>query len=131
MISKVLNKTVNLATAPARKLIDTGRDAVSLARTLPSELENLIYDIRLAHQEAERDFQQMLSQVESSFGRDIADMTENEREETAMMELAKAEQHLSAALFSLLKAFRLAVAEPSRIIEHDAIIKGRLGRKTH
>ncbi len=130
MISKVLNKTIDLATTPARKLIDTGRDAVSLARSLPAEVENLIYNIRLAHREAEQDFKQMMRQVESSFGRDIADMTENEREETAMMELAKAEQHLSAALFSLLKAFRLAVAEPSRIIEHDEIIKGRLGRRT-
>ncbi len=129
MLTDFLSKTVDLATAPARKIIDTGKEAVSLARNLPTEVGNLAHEFRLAQREAEQDIQQMMQQIDSSFDRDVSDMTTSEREAAAMMELAKAEQHLSGALFSLLKVMRLALAESTRVIDHDDIVQGRIGRQ--
>lgn len=129
MFGKLVSAAVNTATLPARMTIRGGVNALNAVRTLPDNFDHLTTDFRLAQQEANQLVQQLLSGIDTSFDRDIADMTLNERESTAMVELEKAERHLSEAMFSLLKVLRLATAEPSRIIEHEAPAKPLFSRK--
>lgn len=128
MLSEFVSKTFNTITLPARTAISGGAQALDMIRTLPAELENFAADFRMAQRKAEKDLQQMLSSVDSSFDRDVTDMTSQERESAAYSELAKAEQFLSQALFSLLKVARLAMTESSRVIEHEPDTKGRWKR---
>jgi hypothetical protein len=128
MLSEFVSKTFKAITLPARTALSEGAQALEVIRTLPAELENFAVDFRMAQREAEKELQQMLNSVDSSFDRDVADMTSQERESAAYSELAKAEQFISQALFSLLKVARLAMAESSRVIEHEPAKKGRWKR---
>ena len=128
MLSELASKAFNAVTLPARTAIRGGTQALDMIRSLPAELENFAADFRIAQQEAEQQLRQALHEVDTSFDRDVADMTTREREATAYVELAKAEQFLSQALVSMLKVMRLAMAESSRVIEHEPVVEGRWKR---
>ena len=125
MLGELFSKVVNAATTPAKKAIGSGTQALNIVLSLPAELENFATEFRLAQQQAEQQLQQILNEVDSSFDRDVEDMTAEEREAATFAELAKAEQFLSQALFSVLKIVRLTIAEPSRVIEHDNATRGQ------
>lgn len=129
MLGDFLSRAVNASTAPARKAISTSSQILETLRSVPVELENFAAEFRQAQREAEQQLQQIANEVDASFDRDVADMTADEREAATYVELAKAEQLLSQALFSVLKAVRLTIAEPGRVIEHEDVVKGRLNRR--
>ena len=107
MLGKLVSKSIDIATLPARVTFKGYMKALDAANLMPGGIEQF-----------QQDMNELLKQLDADFDRNVDDMTEQERETAAVQEIYRAEQHLSAALISILRLVRLATAEDSRVIEH-------------
>lgn len=107
MFGKLVSKSIDLATLPARVTIKHSMEAMDAANLIPGGLDQL-----------QSEFNYLLAQLDTEFSRKVEDMTEHEREIAAIKEIQKAEHHLSNALISMLRLVRLATVDDSRIIEY-------------
>ncbi|MCB1668776.1 MAG: hypothetical protein R3E73_14195 [Porticoccaceae bacterium] len=110
MIGKLVSKSIDLATLPARMTIRGSIRVLKATDLLPGGMEQF-----------QEDMKSLLRELDADFDRDVEDMTEQERETIAIQEIQRAEYHISGALISMLRLVRLATADQHRIIEHPAI----------
>ena len=118
IVAKTIITTVGIATLPARATIYTGVQAAATLSKYAEEWQHLQHDLDVAKEEANRQIDQFLTATGNDFARAPEDMSPEEREAVAITEWAKAEQFLAQGIVSLFKVARLALAEPSRVIEH-------------
>jgi hypothetical protein len=105
MIGKMLSAGFNLATMPARVAL---RSARALAMT-PAELSEFMAELRMASDDAVREIQLMMDNVDEEMSRKAAHLSNEEKQLAAMLALEAAEKHLSMAAVNLLRAVWLGL----------------------
>jgi hypothetical protein len=105
MIGKMLSAGFNLASMPARVAL---RSARALAMT-PAELSEFMAELRSASDEAVREIQLMMDNVDDEMSRKAAHLSNEEKQLAALLALEAAEKHLSMAAVNLLRALWLGL----------------------
>jgi hypothetical protein len=105
MIGKMLSAGFSLATLPARLAY---RGARAAAMT-PAEFSQFLGELRGASDEAMQEIQLLLMSVDDEMGRKTAHLSNEQKQQAALLALQAAEQHLSMAAVNLLRAVWLAM----------------------
>ena len=105
MIGKMLSTGFSLATMPARLAYRSAR-AVAMS---PGEFSEFMNELRGASDEAMREIQSLLISVDDEMGRKTAHLSNEQKQQAALLALEAAEQHLSMAAVNILRAVWLAM----------------------
>ena len=105
MIGKLLSTGFSLATLPARL---TFRSVRALAMT-PAEANRLLADMRETSDQAVRDIQGLLANVDAEMTHKAAHLSAADKRLAAELALRAAEQHLSMAAINILRAVWLTL----------------------
>ena len=105
MIGKMLSTGSSLATIPARLAYRSAR-AVAMS---PGEFSEFMNELRGASDEAMREIQSLLISVDDEMGRKTAHLSNEQKQQAALLALEAAEQHLSMAAVNILRAVWLAM----------------------
>lgn len=105
MIGKMLGAGFSLATLPARLAY---RSARALAMS-PAEFSQFLEELRGASDEAVRELQRLMQDVDADMLRRTAHLSAEQKQQAALLALEAAEQHLSMAAVNLLRAAWLAL----------------------
>ncbi len=108
MIGKMITKTIEVTTLPARAVVGSSLRALDAADLIPGGLEQL-----------QRDMLALLDEFDGHYAQQVENMTEAEREQATVEEINKAESHLFNAMISMLRLVKLSIADDSRVIEHN------------
>ncbi|MBF7731370.1 hypothetical protein [Pseudomonas sp. N040] len=105
MIGKMLSTGFSLATMPARLAF---RSARAMAMT-PAEFTQFMDELRGASDEAVREIQFLLASVDDEMERKTAHLSNEQKQQAALLALDAAEKHLSMAAVNILRAVWLAL----------------------
>jgi len=105
MIGKMLSSGFNLATLPARLAY---RSVRAVAMT-PAEFSEMMNELRGASDEVMQEIQQIMASVDDEMGRKTAHLSNEQKQQAAMLALDAAEKHLSMAAVNILRALWLAM----------------------
>lgn len=105
MIGKMLSTGFSLATMPARLAYRSAR-AVAMS---PAEFSSFMTELRGASDEAMREIQSLLMSVDDEMGRKTAHLSNEQKQQAALLALEAAEKHLSMAAVNILRAVWLAM----------------------
>ena len=100
MIGKMLSTGFSLATMPARLAYRSAR-AVAMS---PAEFSAFMNELRGASDEAMREIQSLLISVDDEMGRKTAHLSNEQKQQAALLALEAAEQHLSMAAVKIGRA---------------------------
>lgn len=114
MIGKLFSFGLNAATLPARVALNSGKAILAA----PGNFNRMMEEVRLASDEAMRDLQSMLEEVDIEMREKTADLNEDQKDQATSLALSAAEQHLSMAAVNMLRALWLATDSVSRKIEN-------------
>jgi hypothetical protein len=105
MIGKMLSSGFSLATLPARLAYRSAR-AVAMS---PAEFSQMMSELRGASDEVMQEIQQIMASVDDEMGRKTAHLSNEQKQQAAMLALDAAEKHLSMAAVNILRALWLAM----------------------
>ena len=105
MIGKMLSSGFNLATLPARLAY---RSVRAVAMT-PAEFSEMMNELRGASDEVMQEIQQIMASVDDEMGRKTAHLSNEQKQQAALLALDAAEKHLSMAAVNILRAVWLAM----------------------
>lgn len=105
MIGKMLSSGFNLATLPARLAYRSAR-AVAMS---PAEFSEMMSELRGASDEVMQEIQQIMASVDDEMGRKTAHLSNEQKQQAALLALDAAEKHLSMAAVNILRALWLAM----------------------
>ena len=105
MIGKMLSTGFSLATMPARLAFRSARAAAMS----PAEFSSFMNELRGASDEAMREIQSLLMSVDDEMGRKTAHLSNEQKQQAALLALEAAEKHLSMAAVNILRAVWLAM----------------------
>lgn len=105
MIGKILSTGFSLATMPARLAL---RSARAIGMT-PVEFSQFADELRDASDEAIREVQFLMASVDDEMGRKTAHLSNEQKQQAALLALDAAEKHLSLAAVNILRAVWLAM----------------------
>lgn len=105
MIGKMLSAGFSLATMPARLAYRSARAAAMT----PAEFSQFLGELRGASDEAMREVHSLLASVDDEMGRKTAHLSNEQKQQAALLALDAAEKHLSMAAVNLLRAVWLAM----------------------
>lgn len=105
MLGKMLSTGFNLATLPARLAYRSARAVVMS----PAEFSELMGEMRFASDEVMQEIQQIMAGVDDEMGRRTAHLSNEQKQQAALLALDAAEKHLSMAAVNILRALWLAM----------------------
>ena len=105
MLGKMLSTGFNLATMPARLAY---RSVRAVAMT-PTEFTELMSELRGASDDVMQELQQIMASVDDEMGRKTAHLSNEQKQQAALLALDAAEKHLSMAAVNILRALWLAL----------------------
>ncbi|SDU18742.1 hypothetical protein SAMN05216296_2283 [Pseudomonas pohangensis] len=105
MLGKMLSTGFNLATMPARLAY---RSVRAVAMT-PAEFSELMNELRGASDDVMQEIQQIMASVDDEMGRKTAHLSNEQKQQAALLALDAAEKHLSMAAVNILRALWLAM----------------------
>lgn len=107
MIGKMVARTIEVSTLPARAVVSGSLRALDAANMIPGGLEQF-----------QQDMLALLEEFDNHYAQQVENMTEKEREQATLDEIKSAENHLFHAMISMLRLVKLSIADESRIIQH-------------
>lgn len=115
MIGKMFSLGINVATLPARLALSSGMALL----TAPANLSLLMVELRQAGNQARRDVQLMLQDVDNEMRANTGHLDAQQKQQAASLALDAAEQHLGMAVTDMLRALWLVGDSKSQRLKRD------------